>query len=311
MQAITYTAYGPPQVLQRVDLDKPQPQADELLVRIHATTVTSGDTRLRSSDFPPAAWLIARLLFGLFRPKKQILGHELAGVVEAVGKDVTRYRVGDAVIATPTALPSGAYAEYICIPQDRKKGVLARKPSTLSFAEAAALPVGGMTALYLLDKAGLAAGQQVLIYGASGSVGSYAIQIAKAEGAEVVAVCSGANAEMVKALGADRVIDYRQEDYSRLASRFDIVFDAVGKTSKATAKQVLQKGGRFVTVKALTSPTQEHLNRLIALAEAKKITPYLDRTFPLADIVAAHEYVDQGRKRGNVAIEVVPATSAG
>lgn len=304
MKAVKYTNYGAPDVLKLVDLEKPQPKDHEILVKLCATTVTSGDVRLRSSDFPPAFWLLARLIFGLFKPKKQILGHEFSGVVEAVGKDVTKYQVGDEVFGTPTGLKSGAYTEYLCIPENRKKGVLSIKPKTLSFNEAAALPVGGMTALFLLNKAKLSKGQHVLIYGASGSVGSYAIQLAKAQDATVVAVCSASNADMVKSLGADSVIDYKQEDYSMLDTPFDIVFDAVGKTSKSNAKKVLKPEGSFVSITSFTTPTQEHLSKLKELAEAQKLKPYIDKTFQLSDIQAAHAYVDTGRKRGNVVIEV-------
>lgn len=309
MKAVIYKKYGSPEVLQLVEVATPQPKDNEILVKILATSVTSGDARLRSCNFPVLAWLPVRLMFGLFRPRKQILGHEFSGVVEAVGKDVTQYQVGDEILATPTMLNTGSYAEYICVPQDRTKGVLGLKPKTLSFNEAAVLPVGGMTAMFLLDKAGLAKGQNVLIYGASGSVGSYAIQIAKALQVSVVAVCSGANLDMVKSLGADSAIDYKKEDYSRLNDRFDIVFDAVGHTTKAQAQKVLKPDGRYISVNALTSPTQEHLNKLLALAEQGKIKPYIDQCFPFKDTASAHEYVDSGRKKGNVVIEV--AGSAG
>ena len=270
MKAVIYTRYGSPNVLKLVDIEKPQPKDNEILVKICATTVTSGDARLRSSNFPLLVWLPVRLMFGLFKPKKKILGHEFSGIVEAIGKDVTKYKVGDEIFATPTMLNTGSYAEYICIPQDRNKGVLDLKPENLSFNEAAALPIGGMTALFLLNKAKLSKGQQVVIYGASGSVGSYAIQIAKEQEATVVAVCSSSNFDMVKSLGADRVIDYKKEDYSLLDNRFDIVFDAVGKTSKSKAKKVLKQRGSFVSVKSLTSPTQEHLGELKELAEKQK-----------------------------------------
>eukprot|EP01089_Gocevia_fonbrunei_P023021 TRINITY_DN9530_c0_g1_i1.p1 TRINITY_DN9530_c0_g1~~TRINITY_DN9530_c0_g1_i1.p1 ORF type:complete len:259 (-),score=38.37 TRINITY_DN9530_c0_g1_i1:50-826(-) len=241
MKAVIYRKYGSPNVLKLVDIEKPHPKDNELLVKIYATTVTSGDVRLRSSNFPPVAWLFVRLMFGLFKPKKEILGHEFSGIVEAIGKDVTKYKVGDEIFATPTMLNTGSYVEYICIPQDRKKGVLGLKPKNLSFKEAAALPVGGMTALFLLDKAKLSKGQQVLIYGASGSVGSYAVQIAKAQEANVLAVCSSSNFGMVKSLGADKTIDYREKDYSLLDNKLDLVFDAVGKTSKSKQKKFLKK----------------------------------------------------------------------
>ncbi|MCB0662766.1 MAG: NAD(P)-dependent alcohol dehydrogenase [Saprospiraceae bacterium] len=304
MKAVKYTAYGSPEVLKMVDLEKPIPKDNEILVKVVSTTVTSGDVRMRSSDFPPVAWLIARLMFGLFKPKKEILGHEFSGVVEAVGQHVTKYKVGDAVFGTPTSLATGSYTEYLCIPEERKKGVLAVKPTNLSFDAAAALPVGGMTALFLLKKANLSKGQHVLVYGASGSVGSIAIQIAKAYGATVTAVCSNTNAEMVQSLGADEVIDYKKVDYTTLDNKYDIVFDAVGKTSKSKAKKVLQPDGQFVTVAAITSPGQAHLDELKELASAGTLQPFIDKSFPLSVIAAAHAYVDQGRKKGNVVIKV-------
>lgn len=305
MKAVTYKKYGSPDVLKLVHLEKPTPGSNEVLVKIHSTTVTSGDTRLRSSNFPGIAWLFVRLIYGLFKPKKEILGHEFSGTVEAIGKDVTKFVVGDEVVGTPTMLPSGSYVEYLCIPENRKKGVLALKPKTLDFNQAAAMPVGGMTALFLLHKAELSNGQNVLIYGASGSVGSHAIQIAKAYGAKVTAVCSTTNFDMVKSLGADASIDYTSQDYSLLDQKFDVVLDAVGKTTKSKAMKILKKEGRFITVQALTSPRQEHLEELCQLAENGKLKPFIDRTFQMADIVEAHEYADTGRKRGNVAIEVV------
>lgn len=304
MKAVTYQKYGSPSVLNMVDIEKPTPKRNEVLVKIYATSVTSGDVRLRSSDFPGIAWLFVRLIYGLFKPKKEILGHEFSGIVEAIGAGVSKYKVGDEVLGTPTMLPSGSYTEYLSIPEHRKKGVLALKPKTLSFNEAAALPVGGMTALYLLQKAKMGIGQNILVYGASGSVGSYAIQIAKASGATVTAVCSSSNFDMAKQLGADVTIDYKRQDYAELEQKFDIVFDAVGKTSKSKAAKVLKKEGRFVTVKALTSPGQEHLEKLCQLAEQAALKPFIDKTFPFSDIIKAHEYVDKGRKRGNVVIVV-------
>ncbi|MEO1654480.1 MAG: NAD(P)-dependent alcohol dehydrogenase, partial [Bacteroidota bacterium] len=217
MKAALYTKYGSPEVLEIREMDKPQPKDNEVLVKIHAATVTSGDVRLRASDFPALFWLPARLMFGLFSPRKKILGHELAGVVEAVGKEVDKFKVGEEVFGTTTMLPTGSYAEYISLPESWKQGVLALKPKNVSFKESAALPVGGMTALFLLEKGKIASGQKVLIYGASGSVGSYAVQLAKHFGATVTGVCSTANLEMVKSLGAAQVIDYKKEDYSALA----------------------------------------------------------------------------------------------
>ncbi len=305
MKAAVYTSYGPPNVLQLTEVDKPQPKENEILIKIHAATVTAGDVRLRASDFPPLFWLPARLIFGLFKPKKKILGHELSGTIEAIGKNVTKFKVGDKVYGTTTMLPTGSYAEYICLPEEWKHGVLAIKPDNLGFKEAAALPIGAMTAMYLLDKASLNKGQKVLVYGASGSVGSYAVQLAKQQDAMVTAVCSGPNFDMVRSLGADNVLDYKKEDYSESLEKFDIVFDAVGKTTKSKAKKVLKEGGTFVTIKMLTKEKNENLGRIKQLAEAGKLKPFIDRTFELNEIVAAHEYVDLGRKRGNVVIEIV------
>ncbi len=305
MKAIVYKKYGPPNVLKVTEIEKPKPKDGEMLVKIHAATVTSGDVRLRSSDFPPLFWLPARLLFGLFKPKKKILGHELAGTIEDIGKKVTKFKVGDAVFGTTTMLKTGSYAEYICLPQEWNNGVVALKPENLSFNEAASLPVGAMTALFLLEKANLNNGQKVLVYGASGSVGSYAVQIATQYGATVTGVCSGSNVEMVKSLGAEKVIDYKKEHFSEGSEKYDIVFDAVGKTSKTKAKKVLNAKGTFVSVKMLTKEKSEHLEKIKELAEKGKLKPFIDRTFTLNDIVKAHEYVDSGRKKGNVVIDTI------
>ena len=310
MQAAIYKKYGPPEVVQLTDIPKPQPKANELLVKVHTATITAGDARLRASDFPTLFWLPARFIFGLFAPKKQVLGHEFAGVVEAIGAEITEYQVGDAVLGTTTMLRSGSHAEYICVPESWKQGVVGHKPEALTFAQAAALPVGGMTALYLWEKAKLAAGQEVLVYGASGSVGSYAVQLAKHFGATVTGVCSTRNLDMVKAIGADTVIDYTQEDYSQGAKQFDTVFDAVGKTSKSAAKKVLKPGGVFIGVNKITFESKEHLRTLITLAAQGKLTPFIDRSYFFEEIVAAHRYVDSGRKRGNVAIHITPQGGA-
>ncbi|MDC7998018.1 NAD(P)-dependent alcohol dehydrogenase [Gilvibacter sediminis] len=304
MKAAVYKKYGPPEVLQVKDVQKPTPKDDEILVKIHAATVTAGDVRLRSSDFPPLFWLPARLIFGLFKPKKNILGHELAGVVEAIGKNVTAFNIGDAVFGTTTMLNTGSHAEYVCLPQKWKNGVVGLKPENLTFQEAAALPVGAMTALYLLKKANLKSGQSVLIYGASGSVGSFAVQIANQRGASVKGVCSTSNFEMVKSLGASSLLDYKKEDYSQGNEKFDIVFDAVGKTTKSKAKKVLKDAGCFVTIKMLTQEKDDHLELIKTMAEEGELKPFIDRSFKLDNIVKAHHYVDTGRKRGNVTIEI-------
>ncbi len=305
MKAVVYEKYGSPEVLQLKEIEKPKPKADEILVKVYATTVTSGDARLRSSDFPTLFWLPARLIFGLFKPRTQILGHELAGVIEEIGKDVTDFNIGDSVFGTTTMLNTGAYAEYICIPQKWKHGVIEQKPKNVNYNEAAALPIGAMTAVYLLEKANLKSGQNVLIYGASGSVGSYAVQIANQKGSKVKGVCSASNFEMVKSLGAESLLDYKKEDYPEGNEKFDIIFDAVGKTRKSKAKKVLKNGGTFVSVKMLTKEKKEHLSLIKEMTEKGELQPAIDKIFKLGEIVKAHEYVDKERKRGNVIINIL------
>lgn len=305
MKAAIYEKYGSPNVLKLVDVKKPQPNDNEFLVKIYATTVTSGDVRLRASDFPFLFWLPARLIFGLFKPKKNILGHEFAGTVEEIGKNITKFKVGDKVFGTATMLKKGAYAEFICLPQEWKHGVVELMPKNLNFKEATALPIGAMTAMYLLEKAHLKKEQKILVYGASGSVGSYAVQIAKQQGALVTGVCSRLNFEMLKSLGVKSLIDYKEEDYSENNEKFDVVFDAVGKTSKSKAKKVLNSKGTFVSVNMITKEKSEHLKQIKELAENELIKSFIDRTFDLTEIVEAHQYVDTGRKRGNVVIEII------
>ncbi len=304
MKAVVYEKYGAPDVLKLKDIDKPKPKDDEILVKVIATTVAAADVRLRSSNFPPLFWFPVRLMLGLFRPKKKILGHEFSGIVEEIGKDVTKFKVGDSVFGTTTMLSTGAYAEYVCVPQKWKSGVVALKPNNLNYQQAAALPIGAMAAMYLLDKENLESGQNVLVYGASGCVGSYAVQIADQKGASVTGVCSSSGFEMVKSLGAEKLIDYKKEDYSKCGEKFDIVFDAVGKTDKSKAKKVLKAGGSFVSVKMITKEKDENLLRIKEMAEKKEIIPFIDRHFKLNEIVKAHEYVDQGIKKGNVIIDI-------
>ena len=306
MKAVIYTQYGTPEVLRQVDMPTPQPGPKEILVRVHASTVAAADARLRASRFPPLFWLPARLIFGLFKPKKQILGHEWAGTVVEKGKEVSRFEVGDEVFGTTTLLKRGAYAAYVCIPESWKNGVVGHKPTNLSFQEAAAIPIGGMTALFLLEKAQLMKGHQVLIYGASGSVGSYAVQIARHLGAKVTAVCSTRNVELMQGLGADQIIDYKQEEYTSRVSEFDVVLDAVGKTSLAKARPVLKPSGNYVSVNMMTREKETHLGKLKQMAEQGHLKPVIDRSYPLENIVEAHAYVDQGHKQGNVVVEVMP-----
>ena len=306
MKAAVYHQYGGPEVLGLTELAKPQPKAHELLIKVEASTVAAGDVRVRASDFPPLFWLPARIIFGLFKPKKQVLGHEFSGRVEAVGAAVSQFKPGDAVFGTTTLLPQGAYAEYVCVPEKAKNCVVAKAPEKLELRRAAALPIGAMTALFLLEKAKLEKGQKLLIYGASGSVGTFAVQVARNMGAEVTAVCSTANVEMVKTLGAQKVIDYKREDYTQSGAVFDVVFEAVGKTSKAKAKSVLKKGGRYVSIHMFTSENTDKLKAIGKMVDEGKLKALIDREYPLEEVVAAHRYVDTGRKRGNVLINLTP-----
>lgn len=304
MKAVIYKKYGAPEVLELSEINNPSPKDNEILVKIVAATVTSGDIKIRASDFPALFWIPARLIFGIFKPRNPILGHEFSGIVEAIGKDVQDFSIGDEVFGTTTMLKGGSYAEYVCVPESWKHGVVAKKPKGLSYQESAALPIGAMTALFLLEKAKIREGLNVLIYGASGSVGSYAVQIARILGAHVTAVCSSENSDIVTALGAETVIDYKSEDYTHIVVDMDIVLDAVGFTSKSDAKKVLKAGGQFVSIKMLTDEKIAALLRIKEWAEAGKLKAYIDKVYPLEEIVEAHRYVDTGRKRGNVVLDI-------
>jgi NADPH:quinone reductase-like Zn-dependent oxidoreductase len=247
---------------------------------------------------------MTRVFFGFTKPKKSIIGYELAGEVEEVGKAVKRFKKGDQIYATTTGLAAGAYAEYVCIPEEWKKGVVAIKPSNASYEEAACVPVAGMAALHILRKANIKKGKKALIYGASGSMGSYAVQLAKYFGAEVTGVCSSSKIEMVRSLGADSIIDYKKEDFTKRGKIYDVVFDAVGKIKSKHGKHALKKNGTYLTSGSLTSETTEKLNFLRELIEAGKIKPYIDRSYPLEKTAEAHRYVDKGHKKGNVVITV-------
>jgi len=306
MKAVVYIKYGPPDVLQLKEVEKPAPKDNEVLVKIRATTVTIGDTIMRSLKIPGPRWqrLFARIYLGIGRPKRTILGMELAGEIESVGKKVTRFKPGDPVFASTFAVNFGGYAEYKCLPEN---GVMALKPANLTYEEAAAVPGAGQTALHCLNKGKIQRGQKVLVYGASGAVGTYAVQLASRHfGAEVTGVCSGTNLELVKSLGASQVIDYTREDFTQSGANYDVVFDAVGKLLPAQGKKALKPGGVYINVHADSDGGDKVENLLVLkeLVEAGKVKPAIDRVYPLEQIVVAHRYVEQGHKKGNVVITV-------
>jgi len=299
MKAIVRTKQGPPEVLKLRDVEKPIPTENEVLIKVHASTVTTGDVFLRKLH--PLLSIPLRL-FGM--KMKRTPGHEFAGVVEATGEETKQFKVGDQVFGTTTGSSVGANAEYVCLPEERETGVLAIKPANISYEEAAAVPVGGMTALNILDKANIQNGQKVLIHGASGSVGSFAVQIAKHLGAEVTGVCSTKNVELVRSLGADQVIDYTKEDFTKSDEIYDVIFDAVGKISSGQSKSSLQPDGHYLSVQSITKAGTEDFIRIKELIELGKIKPVIDKRYPLEQVAEAHKYVETGRKRGNVVITV-------
>jgi NADPH:quinone reductase-like Zn-dependent oxidoreductase len=322
MKAVLYTRYGGPEVLRPAEVDKPVPRDNEILVRVQASTVCAGDVKVRSfKDIPLLCWIPYRLYLGLFKPRRRILGMELSGVVESLGGSVKNFRQGDAVFAlTPTGR-WGGYAEYICLPEE---GFVAAKPSNMNHEEAAAVPYMGLSALFYLRKGDVRPGQKILINGASGSLGSYAVQLARHFGAEVTGVCSAKNTSLVSSLGADEVSDYGAEDFTGRRERYDLIFDAVAKSSFRRCRKALKADGTYLSSmptlalliqmlftkrgrgrKALyldALPATDDLLFLRELIEEGSLRAVIDRTYPLDKIVEAHRYVDGGHKKGNVVI---------
>ncbi len=325
MKAAIATKYGPPEVLKIQEREKPTPKSNEILVKVYAGTVTAGDCRMRAFNVPKLFWLPGRLALGITKPRMEIVGMELSGVVEAIGKDVTRFKVGDAICGSTTKAGMGGNAEYKCLPEHQ---AIAKKAENVSFAEAATLPIGGITALWFLRKAKVdkapangALQHNVLIYGASGSVGTFAVQLAKYFGAHVTAVCSTPNVNLVKQLGADKVIDYKQQDFTQNGKVYDVIFETVSKIPFSKCKNSIQKGGYFLDTVGMTPgltglgsgrkvigggapESAEDLMYLMNLMAEGKLKSVIDKTYPLSEVAAAHRYVDGGRKRGNVIIEV-------
>lgn len=322
MKAIVYTEYGPPEVLKLKEVEKPVPKDNEVLIRVHASTVSAADSRCRSFTVPLSFWIPARLALGILKPKRQILGAELSGEIEETGKDVTRFKKGERIFAA-AVMRFGGYAEYTCLPES---GVITIKPTNMTYEEAAAVPIGARAALHFLRKANIKKGQKILVYGASGSVGTFAVQLAKYYGAEVTGVCSGSNLELVKSLGADTAIDYKKEDFAAVGEIYDVIFVAVDKGSFTDCMKALKPKGIYLNATtpvrtlsmrwtALTSGktivTGEHPNEkaddlvfLKGLIEEGLLRSTIDRRYPLEQIVEAHRYVDQGHKKGNVVITI-------
>ena len=297
MKAVVYRKYGTPEVLELKDIEKPVPKDNEVLIKVYATSVTAGDWRMRKAD--P---FMVRFFAGLFKPTRvKILGFEVAGVIEEVGKEIKQFKKSDSIFAS-CGFKFGGYAEYKCL---RENNLISIKPSNMTFEEAATVPIGGISALRFLKMAGVKTGDNVLIYGASGSVGTFAVQLAKSFGATVTAVCSTTNLKLVKSLGADKVVDYTQEDFTKMGLEFDVIFDAVGKTSKSACKKLMKQTGKFVSVLKMPKGSPNDLQFLKELIEAGKLKTVIDRRYNIEQIREAHTYVEQFHKKGNVVINIL------
>jgi NADPH:quinone reductase-like Zn-dependent oxidoreductase len=321
MKAIVCTKYGSPDVLQLKEVEKPAPRDNEVLIKIFATTVTAGDCEIRSLSFPPLLRFIIQIIFGFRKPRKKILGIELAGEIESVGKDVKLFRKGNQVFAS-TEMRLGAYAEYICLSE---KGVLAIKPANMTYEEAATVPMG-IDSLYFIRKGNIQSGQKVLINGAGGSIGTFAVQLARYFGAEVTAVDSTGKLDMLRSIGADHVIDYAKENFTKSGQTYDIIFDVVGKSLPSGSIRSLKQNGRYIlanptialflrmlwtsmigskkVITGLASYKAKDLIFLKKLIEEGKINSVIDRYYPLELTAEAHRYVEKGHKKGNVVITV-------
>lgn len=325
MKAIVWTDYGSPDVLQLQEVEKPVPGDDQVLVRVYATSVSTGDCELRSLKLPVYFSLPLRMYAGLQKPQRMtILGQEFAGVIEAAGKNVKLFSIGDPVFGTP-GFSLGAYAEYLCVPENPVDAALAKKPENLTFDEAGAVPFGGLEALHFLRKAELKRGEEVLIIGAGGSIGTMGVQLAKVQGATVTAVDSTGKLEMLRSIGADQVIDYTQEDYTKQAERYDVIFDVVGKSSYSACLRSLKQKGRYLlanpglverargrwtslgnkkVIMGSGGQNSADLVYLKELIEAGKIKVVIDRRYPLEQAAEAHRYVETGEKKGNVILTI-------
>jgi len=322
MRAIVCKQYGPPDVLKLVDVEKPVPKDNEILIKIHAANVFPGDCEMRRFDVHPSMWVIVRLALGIVKPRREILGQELSGTIEAVGKDVTEFESGDKILGS-TQMRLGGYADYVCLPA---KYPFVVKPKNISDVQASTLSVGGTNALHFIRKAELKKGEKILIFGAAGSIGTYAVQLAKLEGAEVTVVDSANKLPLLKSLGADKLIDYEAEDFTKNGDCYDVIFDVVGKSPYRASLRSLKPGGRYVLANIgltvmlrglwtslgsdrsvlyqLASIKKEDMVELKNLMAEGKLKAAIDRTYPLEEAVAAHCYIESGAKAGHVVLEI-------